>query len=197
MDRYIGQLNTDAYGVTADEARVARLRYNENQAAANDDDGVHAAVNGSSTAAKTVETDINEMPCCRNITVTAGGTAADIAAGDVTVYGYDIAGNEISEAFTFSENTGGTVTGDKAFAKVTKFTIAKQDGSGATFKVGFGSKLGLPFKLDGATVCDAIFNGVVESTKPTLATDKDEIAKNTAALNSSLAGKAVEILLVL
>lgn len=196
MDRYLGKLSTDVYGVLADEARIARLKWNEQQAAAADDDGVHAAVHGA-TEAQEVTTDIAAMPCARNITVTGGGTAADIKAGDVTVYGENMAGEAISEAFTFTDNTGGAKTGNKAFAKVTKIAIPAQDGTGCTFKVGFGDKLGLPYKLDSATEVTGILNGVVESTKPTLATSGTAVESNTVDLNSALNGKTVEVLLTL
>lgn len=197
MGRNYGQLATDVYGVTADEAKIARLKYTAEQAVAADDDGVHAAITGSSTAAKTVTTDIEKMPCARNITVKSGGTSADIAAGKVVIVGEDMNGDEISEEFTITENTAATVTGEKAFASVKSITIPQQDGSGATFKIGYGVKLGLPYKLAGGVIVDAIFDGTVESTKPTLATDADNVSGNTVSLNSSLNAKEVVVFLTL
>ena len=197
MSRNYGQLATDVYGVTAAEAKIAKISFSAAQAIAADDDGVHAAITGSSTAAKTVTTDINKMPCARNVTVKAGGTSADIAAGNVTVYGVDMAGDEISEDFAITENTAGTTTGNKAFAAVTKIVIPQQDGGGATFKIGFGDKLGLPFKLAGGVVIDAVFDGTVESTKPTLATSADYVSSNTVTLNSALNEKTVDVYLTI
>ena len=197
MSRNYGQLATDVYGVTAEEAKIARIKFTAEQAAAVDDDGVHAAITGSSTAAKTVTTDFEKMPCARNITVKAGGTSADIAAGNVTVYGVDMAGDAISEDFAITENTAGTTTGNKAFARVDKVVIPQQDGGGATFKIGYGAKLGLPYKLAGGVVVDAIFDGTVESTKPTLAVDADDVSENTVTLNSSLNAKEVVVFLTL
>lgn len=197
MSRYYGQLETDAYGVTAEEAKIAKIKFTAGQTVAADDDGVHAAITGSSTAAKEITTDITAMPACRNITVKAGGTSADIAAGNVTVYGEDMAGNAISEDFAITENTAATVTGNKAFAKVNKIVIPQQDGSGATFKIGFGDKLGLPFKLDGGAIVEGIYNGSVEATKPTLATNANDISGNTVLFNTTLSGKAAAVYLTI
>lgn len=196
MDRYIGQLATDVYGVNADEARVARLKWSAAQAAAADDDAVHEAISGGN-AAKTITANIGAMPCARNIVVTGGGTTGDIKAGDVVVHGFNIAGDAISEAFTFTADTGGAKTGNKAFAKVTKIVVPAQDGTGCTFKVGFGDKLGLPYKLEAETEVSAIFDGVLETTKPTLAVSANYIENNTVDLSSALNDKTVEVLLTL
>lgn len=108
---------------------------------------IHAAITGSATVVTTVTTSITAPDVTRNVTVTGGGTAADIADGDVTVTGTNTEGKVISETFTFTANTAATITGNKAFKTVTLIAIPVQDGAGATFAVGTGAKLGLHHRL--------------------------------------------------
>jgi len=103
---------------------------------------ISAAVTGNSSTA--VNTPLNvELPQPRSITVTAGGTAASIAATAVVVNGLNVEGKPISESLTPTAGTAGTLSGTKAFAVVTDFTVPKQSGAGATFSVGTGLNFGL------------------------------------------------------
>ncbi len=62
--------------------------------------------------------------------------------------------------------------------------------------IGWGDKLGLPYKSSHNTVMAAYLNNVKESTAPTVSVDDDEIDKNTILLNSALNGTVVDVYLI-
>lgn len=107
---------------------------------------VLAATAGATTIV-TVTSGITNPDVPRNLTVTAGGTTAQILDSLITVNGYNIEGKPISEAFRFAAAGTGTVTGVKAFKTVTSVVIGQQGGSGPTFSVGTGNKLGVNHRL--------------------------------------------------
>ncbi len=73
----------------------------------------------------------------QKVTATAGGTAADIKAIQVHVYGTNAADANIDEALpAFTVNTAGTVTSTLLFKTITKIAIPVHDGIGATTSVG-------------------------------------------------------------
>lgn len=152
---------------------------------------VHAAVTDTGEEV-TVTTAITDPDVPRNVTATAGGTAADIKAIQVTVNGTNEDGEAISEDLpAFTVNSAGTVVGSLAFKTVTSIVIPAHDGTGATTAVGLGSKLGLGVILSRDTIVNAYFGGALETTRPTVAFDDDEIDKNTVTLDSALDGSAV------
>lgn len=154
---------------------------------------VRAAVadNGSQ---QVITTGITNPDVPRNVTATSGGTAGDIKAIQVIVNGTDANGTAITETLpAFTENTAGTVVGNKAFATVTSITIPAHDGTGATTAVGRGAKLGLPEALPRNTVQAAYLNGVREGTAPTVATSASSLSNNTVQLNSALNGAEVTV----
>lgn len=178
---------------TVDEAFIAHLALSAAEAATASTTGVHAAVadNGSQ---QVVTTAITNPPCPRNITATAGGTAGDIKAIQVTIQGTDIDDQPISETLpAFTVDTAGTVQGNKAFKTVTSITIPAHDGLGATTAIGFGDKIGLPDKLPHNTVLNAYLNNAKEGTAPTVVADASNVSGNTVDLNSALNGNAVDI----
>jgi hypothetical protein len=153
--------------------------------------GVHAAVTDTG-APSVVTTAITNPTTPRNITVTAGGTAADIKPIKVKVEGKDASGAAISEEIgPFTENTAGTVEGKKAFASVSKITIPAHDGTGATTAVGFGNVLGLGFELSRNTILNSFLNGVRETTDPTVTISTSVLSENTVKLNSNPSGTEV------
>lgn len=154
---------------------------------------VHAAVTDTGEE-QTVTTGITSPPTPRNVTATAGGTAGDIKAIQVTVNGANEEGVAISEDLpAFTVDTAGTVVGSKAFATVTSITIPAHDGTGATTAVGLGAKLGLGERLSRNAVRAAYFGGVLEGTPPTVATSATALESNTVALASALDGSAVVV----
>jgi hypothetical protein len=141
-----------------------------------------------------VRSGISQPKFPRSLSATAGGTAGDIAAVSVVVYGTNIHNEVISEVLpAFTVNTAGTVNGLKAFKTITGYDVPAMDGVGCTVAIGFGDKIGLPDLLTLDTVLMAFLNGVREATAPTVAVDADEVEKNTVLLDSALAGHDVDV----
>lgn len=73
----------------------------------------------------------------KKVTATAGGTAADIKAIQVTVTGTDSADAPLTEVLpVFTVNTSGTVTSVGSFKTVTEIRIPAHDGLAATTSIG-------------------------------------------------------------
>ncbi len=119
---------------------------------------VHAAITGSATVTTTVTTGITDPDVPRNLTVTAGGTAADISAADVVITGTNIEGKTITETFDITVNTAGTIVGTKAFRTVTSILVPVQDGAAATFAIGVGDLIGLNHRTTSSTVFRVLTN---------------------------------------
>lgn len=190
----LGQLQqTDTPGVNVARAFVSKLVIAAADAVAADTGGIHAAVtdNGST---QTITTGITDPAVPRNVTATAGGTAGDIKAIQVTITGTDYADQVITETLpAFTVNTTGTVQGNKAFKTITEISIPAHDGTGATTEIGWGEKLGLPDKLPTNTVLLASLGGTKEGTAPTVTASASALASNTVDLNSALNGSEVAI----
>jgi len=186
-----GDILTDA-GTRVDRGYFAVVAYSATEAVAADADALLNDGACSGTAATTL-TPTGTLPCARNIVITAGGTADDIKAVQAVVHGTNIAGETISETMpAFTVNTAGAVTGSKAFATVTSVVVPAMDGAGVTVDVGFGVKLGLPYKLARNTCHFAFFANAKESTAPTVAVSASAIESNTMTLNSTLDGSAIK-----
>jgi hypothetical protein len=154
---------------------------------------VHAAVVDTGVQ-QVVTTGITNPDVPRNITATAGGTAADVKAIQVIIAGTNAEGVAITETLpAFTVNTTGTVVGSKAFKTVTSITIPAHDGTGATTAIGTGSKLGLSERLSRNSVTAAYLNDAKEGTAPTVATSSTAVESNTVSLNSALDGSAVRV----
>ena len=150
-----------------------------------------AAAPGATDALELDAGDLDTQPDVpRVISATAGGTAADIKAVQVTVEGTDTWGNSISEDLpAFTVDTAGTKTGVKAFNTITKVTIPAMDGAGAPVSIGVGDALGLPDCLPGRnTVIAAFLGGTKEGTAPTVTVDASDVSKNTVDLSGSYDG---------
>jgi hypothetical protein len=144
-----------------------------------------------------ITTGITNPSVPRNITATTDGTAGDIKAVQVIVEGTNYADEVITETLPiFTVNTKTTVEGSKAFKTVTKVTIPPHDGTGATTSIGFGEKLGLPYKLEHNTVLASYKDNVLEGTAATVAVSTTAIEGNTIDLNSALNSKAVDVYLI-
>ncbi len=156
---------------------------------------VHAALAVlASGGPQVVTTSITNPDVPRNVTATTAGTAADVAAVQVTVTGTNMYGETITETLpAFTLNTATTVTGSKAFATVTSYSVPAMDGTGATVAIGTGAKLGLPAKLSTNSVLAAHLATVKEGTAPTVAFSASAVESNTVTLNSTLNGTAVVV----
>jgi hypothetical protein len=178
------------------QAFIAHLEWSATEGALGTVTSVHAAVTDTG-ASQEVTTAITNPVCARNVTATAGGTAADIKAIQVIVEGTDMNGATITETLpVFTVNTAGTVVGSKAFKTVTKITIPAHDGTGATTSAGVGSKLGLPYKLENNTVLKAYHNNTLEATAPTVAVSTSALESNTATFNTALNGSVLDLYLM-
>lgn len=148
---------------------------------------------GQDAAADVLSTEITDPAVPRNITATAGGTAADIAAIQVIITGTNFEKEVITETLpVFTENTPGSVVGSKAFRTVDLVTIPAHDDTGATTEIGWGDKLGIPYKLAHNTVDKAFLDNALEGTAPTVTVSDTAIESNTIDLNSALNGKIVD-----
>lgn len=133
----------------------------------------------------------------RNVTVTPGGTTADVGAGDIVVTGTNIDGEAITESIAIAANASTAVVGNKAFQTVTSVVFPAQDGAGATYTVGWGVKLGLGRCFpDEPLVMQARAAGTVESTAPTLAVNVAAVESNTISFDTAPAANNLEAYLV-
>jgi hypothetical protein len=197
MGRFAGLLSTDVYGVGLEELRVGKLTLSALQSVASDADGILDGQASSATLVTTVTTFLKQPPYPRNITILPAGTTTDVKAMSITVNGTNFADEAITEDFAFLANATDATVGVKAFKSVTSVVIPAQDGAGATFDIGWGEKLGLPFMADENRVLRALDDGVVETTAPAVVFDADEIEKNTIDLHSAMDGSVIEIIVLL
>jgi len=155
--------------------------------------GILAAVTDTGVE-QVITTGIIQPDVPRCISATAGGTAGDIKAIQVTIDGTNAEGVAISEDLpAFTVNTAGTVVGAKAFKTVTSITIPAHDGNGATTAIGFTDVVGIGMRLARETVKSAYLDEVLESTAPTVAVDATDIESNTFDLNSALNSVPVKL----
>ncbi len=190
-----GRIKTDAR-LPVDHGFIAHLVVAAASATAANTTGILAAV-ADTGAEQVIAAGFTQPSVPRNITATAGGTAADIKAIQVTIEGTNYADEIITETLpAFTVDTAGTVTGNKAFKTVTKVTIPAHDGNGATTAIGFGEKLGIPYKMAHNTVLFAFRNHTKEGTAPAVTFDVANIEGNTFDLNSVLNGTQVDVYLV-
>lgn len=192
----LGQkMQTQINGVNIDRGFVAHFQVTAEKAIAASNDGVHSAIDASADTTVEVTTNITNPGVPRNITVTAGGTGGDIKAGtQVTITGTNYNDEVITEDLpAFEADTPATKEGSKAFKTVTKISVPSMDGAGVEITVGWGDKLGLPYKLSHNTCLFAFLDNVLEGTDPTITTDASNLEANTIDLNSALDGSVVDV----
>jgi hypothetical protein len=188
-------LKTDGLS-DVDRGYIAHIEVPAASAVVANTTAVLAAVT-STALTQVITTGITNPAYARNITATAGGTAADIKAIQVIIEGTNMDNETITETLpAFTVDTAGTVAGAKAFRTVTKVTIPAHDGTGATTAIGFGEVLGIPYKLAHNSVLLAYHNNVREGTLPTVTTSATVLESNTFDLNTALNGSKVDVYLV-
>jgi len=140
---------------------------------------VMAAIVAATGALTTIEGITNpDVP--RALTVTAAGTAADIASGDVVVTGTNVEGKVITESFTFTANTAATVTGALAFRTITSVLTHAQDGAAATYSVGTSDKIGLNHRIPSGAVYKVLSAGASDfQSDGTVAQSSSLVESNT------------------
>lgn len=193
----IGQtIQTDSNGIAADRGFIAHLQITDTKATVASATGIHAALTDTGVD-QIITTEITQPSTPRNITATAGGTITDIKAIEVIIEGTNFNDEVITETLpAFTVDTGGIVSGSKAFKTVTKITAPAHDGILATTSIGFGEKLGLPYKLTHNTVLATYLNNVKEATAPTVTTSDTVLESNTIDLNGALNGTVVDTYLI-
>lgn len=157
--------------------------------------GIHAAITDTGEEQE-ITTGITSPAVARNVTATAGGTAADIKAIQVVIVGKR-AGKTVTITLpAFTENTAGTVQSDIALDEINSITIPAHDGTGATTAVGWGNKFGLPYKLNfSGQAIVKLFNKAADTG--TVTADADELGKNVFAVNGTPDGaKDIDLFIV-
>jgi len=184
-------MKTDVPHKVVDRAFLAHFKVLEADAVAASNDGVLAATALAADAQQITE-NITSPAVPRNIMIK--GNQAGVA-GDVVIHGTNYADEEIEETIVL--NADQVVAGSKAFKTVTQIDLPVEVNAGAdTVSVGWGDKLGLPYKLTHNTVIDAFHDKALEGNAPTVTVDADEIEKNTIDLNTALNGKQVDAYLI-
>jgi len=185
---------SDVRGKRVDRSYVAHLQIAAMEAVAASANGIHAVVTG---AAQELITDITNPGTPRNITATAGGTAGSIKAVQIIIEGTNYNDEAITETLpAFTVDTAGLVEGNKAFKTVTKIICPAHDAVSATISIGFGEKLGLPYKLAHNTIGDVFFDNAKEATASTVVFSATALESNTINLNSALNGKIIDMYLM-
>lgn len=178
-----------------DRGFIAHLSWSAAQNCAADADGVIKGIECSDEAT-VVETGFAGLPCARNISATvAATTAAEILAVKVKVTGLNMRGEEIVEELgAFTAGTPGTVTGTKAFASITKVEIPAMGGNTVTVDIGYGVKLGVPFKLPHDTTIKAYNSGSTAETGGTWAVSATAYEDNT--YQASATAKSLDLYII-
>jgi hypothetical protein len=183
------KIKTDAKGIVADLGFIARLQISGANAVATSNNSILAAT-PLTTTAQTITAGITNPGTPRNIRII--GNAA--MTGSVTIKGTNYNGDSITETLTLNGTTA--VDGAKAFATVIEIDLPVQSAAGNTVSVGFGEKLGLPYKLQHNTVRDCYLNNVKEASAATVTTSATALENNTIDLVSALNGSVVDIYLI-
>jgi hypothetical protein len=193
----LGQvMQSDVEGLELDRGFIAHFQVPAASADAPNTTGIHAAITDNGTQ-QTITTAITNPDVPRNVTATAGGTAGDIKPIQVVIHGTNYAGEVISETLpAFTENTGGSVTGSKAFKTITSIVVPAHDGNGATTAIGWGDKYGLPYKRAHIPCIAAYLNNVLEGTAATITASATALESNTIDLNSASNGNVIDAYLV-
>lgn len=142
----------------------------------------------TSSAITTVTSFSAQPDIARKISITPGGTTADVKAGNYVVTGTNIRNEVISSTLVFADNDTAAQISDKAFKTVTSVVLPIQDGNGATFDIGITDALGLSRCMSEAAVIDAYIDGVRETTAATVTFHATDISKNTVDPNTALNG---------
>ncbi len=117
----------------------------------------------------------NQPDIPRNVTVTVTDTTPSINAGTITVIGFDVTNNPVTEVFTFPGTPAAsrTFTGVMIFAQITSITaagVAVLGGAGDELIVaGCGTVIGLPNPIQTAGAVNHVWLGTAKQTSPVIA----------------------------
>lgn len=184
------KISTDVDGLGAERGFIVRFRVADDDAVAASDDAVLEATELDEEDELVVTKDIENPAVPRALRVKGSAVGME---GDVVI-GTNYNGDAITE--TFELNGNNAVEGSKAFASITSITLPERTAEGNAVSVGWNDKLGLPFKLPHNTVLAAYLDNTKEANAPTVATSATLLENNTIDLHSALAGKAVDVYLI-
>lgn len=195
---YKGQkIQTDSDSIMLNRGFIVLFQVSAANAVAADTDAIIAGIAASAADPVVTSEGFTNPGAARNITATTRGTAGDVKAVQVIVEGTNMNNEPITETLpVFTVDTLGTVSGSKAFKTITKVTVPAMDGAGALVDIGFGEKLGIPYKLAHNTVLKTFLDNAPEGTAPTVTVDSANLEGNTIDLNSALSGKVVDAYLI-
>ena len=180
-------LPTNVRGKKVDRSYVAHFQVKAEKAVAASNTGILAA-KGLTTVVQTITANITNPLVPRNIKII--GNAAGIV-GDVVIKGTNYNGDAITETIALNATT--EAEGNKAFKTVIEIGLPiKTNASGDTVSVGFGDKLGLPYKLPHNTVLSTFLGNVKEATAATVITSTTTLENNTIHLGSALNGTIID-----
>ena len=186
-------IQTESLYSPLEERMIGSFAWTAEEAVAVDDDGILAATSLATTAMDITEFDA-QPACTRLLTLKTTGTAGDVKAGKIKVFGTNINGEPISEEVSLTADTALNATTARAFKTVEKVACPAMDGSGVKLKIGWADKYGLPFISDKEVLMYSIENGAV-ATAATITADA-ELAKNVVAFHTASNGKSREIVVL-
>jgi len=185
------KIQTDSEGISVDRGYLAHVKVSAANAVASSNTGILAEVTLTAEVQE-VTAGITNPAVPRNIIVK--GNASGIV-GDVVIIGTNYVSEEITETIALNGSTA--VEGTKAFKTVSYIDLPVETHVGTdTVSVGWGDKLGLPYKLAHNTVLSAYLDNTLETTAPTVTVSVTAIESNTMDLNSALNGKVVDAYLI-
>jgi hypothetical protein len=123
----------------------------------------------------------------RTVDFTLEGVGGSINTGTITLYGYNIKNEAITEEYATTATTEETISGTKAFNKITYATFPAMDTHGVYASIGLGPKLGLHHTLPLNGLLGA-WNGSSADGSALLTVDYDEIEKNVIIYNVAPTG---------
>lgn len=189
-DKESQRIKSDVEGIGVDRAFIAHFQVSDVNAIAASTTKILAAT-ALTEAAQVITENITNPSVPRNIKIV--GNAAGIA-GNVTIKGTNYNGDFIIETLVLNGIT--EVEGNKAFKTVNEIDLPIQAAAGNTVSVGFGDKIGLPYKLYHNTVLAAYLDNIRENTSPVVTTSPTNLENNTVDLSSVLNGKIVDVYLI-
>jgi hypothetical protein len=158
------------------------------------DDGTTPFDNADTPAPSTIQTSTGasasvwalDVPRALEAKVTHGSS---VVAMTITVSGYDVYGQAMSELFTATAGTTSkTVTGTKAFKYIESIAItAAADAEANTLNLGWTDVLGLPYKA--AAVADVVrvfFNDVLDDSATVVAADTTTATTGTGDVRGTV-----------
>lgn len=148
---------------------------------------------GPTSAATVTLSSFNAQPDVpRNLVLTPGTSAGDLAACTVVINGTNYFGKAISENFVFAGGALTAATGAKAFKSVTSVVFpanCETGGFATTWSLGIGANIGLKncIATDGDWMQSSV-GGTYESTRATMAASATSVESNTATFNGTMNG---------